>query len=154
HKKVGPCDIVTGRKLNMLMSNFYRISRLLSLTLAVLAAGCLFVSTATPTHAVYRCILILDSGGPCPHPPDPRPRPCNIYAAAGTPCVAAHSTVRALFSAYSGKLYQVKRQSDSATIDIGTLTAGGYANAAAQDAFCSSTSCTITVIYDQSAEGN
>jgi non-reducing end alpha-L-arabinofuranosidase len=80
--------------------------------------------------------------------------PCDIYAAAGTPCVAAHSTVRALFSAYNGNLYQVKRWSDSATTNIGTLTAGGYANAAAQDTFCSGTSCTITVIYDQSGKGN
>ena len=80
--------------------------------------------------------------------------PCDIYAAYNTPCVAAHSTVRALSSAYSGKLYQVKRWSDSATIDIGTLTAGGYADANAQDLFCAGTSCTITVIYDQSGKGN
>jgi non-reducing end alpha-L-arabinofuranosidase len=80
--------------------------------------------------------------------------PCDIYAAAGTPCVAAHSTVRALFSAYSGRLYQVQRQSDSTMTDIGTLTAGGYANAATQDAFCSGTSCSITVLYDQSGRGN
>src|SRR5438876_345992 len=80
--------------------------------------------------------------------------PCDIYASAGTPCVAAHSTVRALFSAYSGNLYQVKRWSDSATTNIGTLSAGGYANAAAQDTFCSGTTCTITVIYDQSGKGN
>ena len=30
--------------------------------------------------------------------------PCDIYAAAGTPCVAAHSTTRALFAAYNGPL--------------------------------------------------
>ena len=37
--------------------------------------------------------------------------PCDIYAAAipSTPCVAAHSTVRALFGAYSGPLYQVRK---------------------------------------------
>jgi hypothetical protein len=80
--------------------------------------------------------------------------PCDIYAAHGTPCVAAHSTVRALFSAYNGNLYQVKRSSDGKTTDIKTLTAGGYANAAAQDAFCAKTTCTITVIYDQSGHGN
>lgn len=80
--------------------------------------------------------------------------PCDIYAAAGTPCVAAHSTVRALFSSYSGKLYQVKRSSDSATTNIGTLTRGGYANAAAQDTFCARTTCIITIIYDQSARHN
>jgi len=76
--------------------------------------------------------------------------PCDIYAAAGTPCVAAHSTVRALYAAYSGPLYQVKRASDSTTLNIGTLTAGGYANAAAQNTFCAGTSCTITEIFDQS----
>jgi hypothetical protein len=80
--------------------------------------------------------------------------PCDIYAAAGTPCVAAHSTVRALLAAYSGSLYQVKRASDSTTANIGTLTAGGYANAAAQNTFCAGTTCTITEIYDQTSEHN
>ncbi|MEY9840003.1 arabinofuranosidase catalytic domain-containing protein [Streptacidiphilus sp. EB103A] len=80
--------------------------------------------------------------------------PCDIYAAAGTPCVAAHSTVRALFAAYSGSLYQVKRASDATTTDIGTLAAGGYANAAAQDTFCAGTTCVITEIYDQTSEHN
>lgn len=49
--------------------------------------------------------------------------PCDIYATAGTPCVAAHSLVRALYTSYSGSLYQVKRASDSATADIGLLAA-------------------------------
>jgi len=80
--------------------------------------------------------------------------PCDIYASAGTPCVAAHSTVRALYGAYSGRLYQVKRASNGNTTDIGTLSAGGIANAAAQDSFCSGTTCTITIIYDQSGRGN
>src|SRR5260221_7533046 len=80
--------------------------------------------------------------------------PCDIYASAGTPCVAAHSTTRALFGAYSGNLYQVKRASDNATTNIGTLAAGGYANAAAQDSFCAGTSCIITIIYDQTSRHN
>ena len=80
--------------------------------------------------------------------------PCDIYAAAGTPCVAAHSTTRALFASYNGPLYQVKRASNGATTNISTLSAGGYANAAAQDSFCAGTTCTITVIYDQSGHGN
>jgi hypothetical protein len=80
--------------------------------------------------------------------------PCDIYASGGTPCVAAHSTTRALYSAYNGPLYQVRRASDSATRDIGVLSAGGYANAAAQDSFCAGTSCVITVIYDQSGRNN
>ncbi|MFJ3222834.1 alpha-L-arabinofuranosidase B [Streptomyces sp. NPDC086783] len=80
--------------------------------------------------------------------------PCDLYAAGGTPCVAAHSTTRALYSAYNGRLYQVRRASDGSTRDIGALGAGGYADAAAQDSFCAGTSCLITVIYDQSARGN
>ena len=50
--------------------------------------------------------------------------PCDIYASGGTPCVAAHSTTRALFNAYSGPLYQVRRASDNATTNINTLSAG------------------------------
>jgi hypothetical protein len=76
--------------------------------------------------------------------------PCDIYGSAGTPCVAAHSTTRALYTSYNGPLYQVSRLSDGKVKAIGVLTAGGYANAAAQDAFCKDTSCTITRIYDQS----
>ena len=79
---------------------------------------------------------------------------CDLYASGGTPCVAAHSTVRALFSGYNGRLYQVKRALDNTTQDIGTLTAGGYANAAAQDSFCANTTCTITTIYDQTSKHN
>ena len=56
--------------------------------------------------------------------------PCDIYAAA-TPCVAAFSTTRALYSSYAGSLYQVARQSDNTTANIGILS-DGYANAAAQ----------------------
>jgi hypothetical protein len=80
--------------------------------------------------------------------------PCDIYTAAGTPCVAAHSTVRALYSSYSGSLYQIKRASDGATTDVGLLATGGYANAATQDQFCANTNCVITAIYDQSGRGN
>ncbi|KGO75265.1 Concanavalin A-like lectin/glucanase, subgroup [Penicillium italicum] len=80
--------------------------------------------------------------------------PCDIYASGNTPCIAAHSTTRALYNAYTGALYQVKRGSDGNTADISPLTAGGVANAAAQDRFCSSTTCLITIIYDQSGRGN
>jgi len=80
--------------------------------------------------------------------------PCDIYASGGTPCIAAHSTTRALFGAYSGRLYQVQRASDKQFLDVGVLSAGGVANAAAQDSFCANTSCTITKIYDQTANHN
>jgi hypothetical protein len=95
--------------------------------------------------------------------PPSRPKgTCDIYAAAGSPCVAAHSTTRALFASYDGPLYQVLRQSDGKTLDIGVVQpaaspvpdAGGYPNAAAQDAFCANTYCWITTVYDQSGKHN
>ena len=79
--------------------------------------------------------------------------PCDIYASAGNPCVAAHSTVRALYGAYNGRLYQIRRANGN-TLDINTLSAGGFANAAAQDSFCAGTTCVLTAIYDQSGHGN
>ncbi len=90
----------------------------------------------------------------------PRPEgPCDVYEQGGTPCVAAHSTTRALYAAYDGPLYQVMRASDGKTLDIGVVRAtaddpGGYADAEAQDAFCKDTYCWITVLYDQSGKGN
>merc|ERR1712087_344324 len=82
--------------------------------------------------------------------------PCDIYSRDGSPCVAAHSMVRALYSSYDGPLYSVQRSSDKQTKDIGVLSAGGFADAAAQDTFCagSRTSCTVMRIYDQSPKGN
>ena len=80
--------------------------------------------------------------------------PCDIYKSGNTPCVAAHSTVRALLGAYNGNLYQVRRASDNTTKDIAVLTPGGVADSAVQDTFCSGTTCTISTIYDQSGKGN
>ena len=88
--------------------------------------------------------------------------PCDIYAAAGDSCVAAHSTTRALYASYDGPLYQVLRQSDGKALDIGVVRpvlspvpdAGGYADAAAQDRFCANTYCWISTIYDQSPKHN
>ncbi|HEX6520296.1 MAG TPA: arabinofuranosidase catalytic domain-containing protein [Streptosporangiaceae bacterium] len=102
---------------------------------AALVTGVLVASSPAPAHAA-------GTG------------PCDIYASAGTPCVAAHSTTRALFGNYSGPLYQVRRSSDGATTNISPLSAGGVANAAAQDSFCAGTSCVITEIFDQSGRGN
>jgi hypothetical protein len=61
--------------------------------------------------------------------------------------------VRALYGAYDGKLYQVRR-ADNTTKDIMTVSAGSVADAASQDTFCSGTTCVITFIYDQSGHGN
>lgn len=78
--------------------------------------------------------------------------PCDIYGATGTPCVAAHSTVRALYAAYAGPLYLVQRAHDKATTAV--TTSGGFADSAIQDAFCAGANCTITRIFDQSPKGN
>lgn len=94
-----------------------------------------------------------------PHRPE---GPCDIYAAAGDSCVAAHSTTRALYASYNGPLYQVMRQSDGKTLNVDVVQpttspvsdAGGYADAIAQDAFCANTYCWITTIYDQSPKHN
>ena len=82
--------------------------------------------------------------------------PCDIFAAGGNPCVAAHSTVRALYSGFDGNLYQVKRLGDNATVEIGLSTKGGIAKASTQDAFCkgSGVQCVIQRIYDQSGRNN
>ena len=79
--------------------------------------------------------------------------PCDIYEKFGTKCVAAHSTTRKLYSKYDGPLYQVVRESDGKTLDIGTID-GGYADAAAQDAFLEGTIGYISIIYDQTGHGN
>lgn len=87
--------------------------------------------------------------------------PCDIYEVAGDPCVGAHSTTRALYQSYNGPLYQLLRQSDGNLLDIGVTQpgapmhdAGGYADAAAQDAFCANTYCWISKVYDQSPKHN
>jgi hypothetical protein len=80
--------------------------------------------------------------------------PCDIYADGGTPCVAAHSTVRALYAEYDGPLYQVQRKSDNKLIDIPLLSKGGYVNAAVLDTFLKGTSGVVFKIYDQSDKKN
>lgn len=80
--------------------------------------------------------------------------PCDIYQAASTPCVAAHSMTRALYAAYNGPLYQVRRASDKTLQDVGLLAPGGFVDTAQQDAFCKGTTCTVATIYDQSENKN
>lgn len=82
----------------------------------------------------------------------PSPGPCDIYASAGTPCVAAHSMTRSLFANYSGPLYLVQRSSDLAS-DV-VVVKEGLAAVASQDAFCAGTNCTVTRIFDQTERGN
>ncbi len=93
------------------------------------------------------------SGGADSAVPQGQEGPCDVYKAAGTPCVAAHSTVRALYGAYGGKLYQVRR-SDDTTLDVATLAPGGFADTAPQNTFCANSTCVITFVYDQSGHTN
>ena len=160
-----------------------------------------------------------------------RSGPCNILASAGNPCVAAHSTVRALYSEYAGPLYTVQRHISSncsggaflentdwhgdneqtqlsvrnieeccaacaaqsgcnhfslthssmqcylkrgnrtpvpqvnvtagyctkgptEAMNISVLEAGGFADIAAHEKFCPTGDCVISVVFDQSIEGN
>jgi non-reducing end alpha-L-arabinofuranosidase len=115
--------------------------------------------------------------------------PCDIYGAAGQPCVAAYSTVRRLLSTYTGPLYQIRVGSSqfniggqlvtnpaqaqlpnaqqggaripyTTTPQLGELvdipqTADGFADPAIQLERCPlGTTCTVSLIYDQSGRGN
>jgi hypothetical protein len=86
--------------------------------------------------------------------------PCDIYAAADTPCAAAYSTVRILYTAHTGPLYQIRKGGPSPNTGSGGETLNievlpnGFADAAAHEAFCGSESCTFSKLYDQSGNGN
>ena len=80
--------------------------------------------------------------------------PCDIFAGGGTPCVAAHSTTRALFASYFRPLYRVQRLGDNATVDVKPRVAGGVADVAPQDALCHGAACVIAVIFDQTTNAN
>lgn len=74
--------------------------------------------------------------------------PCDILAAHQTPCVAAHSVTRRMSAFYTGSLFQLQRASDGATLEIGSLPSG-VVDQAAWSAFCSTTTCHYSIIYDQ-----
>jgi hypothetical protein len=68
---------------------------------------------------------------------------------------------RVLRKAYKGPLYQVRVGAPSGnfgtggtTTDIFAVSSGTYADAAAQDTACGSSSCTLSKLYDQSGKGN
>lgn len=82
------------------------------------------------------------------------PGVCDIFAAGGTPCVAAHALTRALFAAYDGPLYRVFNSQRNESIDIGVVSAGGIANVAPLNQFCASSLCIVSRIYDQTSRLN
>jgi hypothetical protein len=89
-----------------------------------------------------------------PSSAQPPPLPCDAYAHDGSPCVAAHSMVRALYASYDGALYSIMRASDNATADVLVATPGGFADSASQDRFCAGTHCVVLKIVDQSPFAN
>ena len=116
-----------------------RARRALVVTAAALALAAGAVAAALPGAPAARAAASL---------------PCDIYAGGGTPCTAAYSTIRALYASYNGSLYQIQRSSDNSYLNVGLLSAGGYANAAPQVSFCARTTCTVTKLYDQSSNHN
>lgn len=86
--------------------------------------------------------------------------PCDIYKAAGQECVAAYSMIRRIYSEYTGPLYQVRSGSNAMNTGSGgqlhdiPQNADGFADKAAQDAVCANTTCTVSLLYDQSGREN
>jgi hypothetical protein len=120
-----------------------------------------FSSTAVGTivhKASGLCLTVGRCAAPPPVPPDHTPpqgkAPCDIYQSVGSPCVAAHSMVRALYSNYSGPLYAVRRSSDNTTTMVPVLAVGGFANSTVQDIFCQGTHCVVERIFDQTGNIN
>ena len=88
--------------------------------------------------------------------------PCDLYEAAtpSTPCVGAYSTIRRLRAAYTGPLFQVRSGSNAMNTGTGGEThdimasADGFALRSAVDAACANTTCTVSLLYDQSGRNN
>lgn len=83
------------------------------------------------------------------------PLPCDIVdknSADSAVCVAAHSTTRAMYRRYKGPLYQIT-SSEGKTMDV-YATDSGIAVGYSHKKFCSGKTCTISLIYDQSGNGN
>ncbi|MEY4547988.1 MAG: hypothetical protein RL685_4183 [Pseudomonadota bacterium] len=119
-------------------------------------------SPAAPGDAVPPPAGVAGAGGAGAVVTERGPGPCDIFAASNTPCVAAYSTVRALSSSYDGPLYQVRKGAPNPLQNTGTggqtqdigLLPSGFADAAAQVAFCGIETCTVSAVYDQSGRGN
>lgn len=74
--------------------------------------------------------------------------PCDILAAAGTPCVAAHSVVRKMFAADTGNAFIVQRTSDSTFLNI-SFQQNSLTDVSGVPFFCVGTICNLFSICDQ-----
>ena len=75
--------------------------------------------------------------------------PCDILGAADNQCVAAHSTVRALYANYSGPLYKLSR-TDGHSANVDALEPGGFANITTTETFCTKGDCVIAKVSPMS----
>jgi hypothetical protein len=81
--------------------------------------------------------------------------PCDILAAAGNPCIAAHSTVRALYAAYGGPLYAVKNNHSGKVANVSALKPGGFADIKGHEVVCPAEGdCIIQYVFDQAGNAN
>lgn len=98
--------------------------------------------------------LCFAAGSACVSQANPAEGPCDILGAAGNPCFAAHSTIRALYAKYDGPLYTV-RNKHGKSAQIKPLKPGGFANAKEHEALCPREGdCVISHVIDQSGHGN
>src|SRR3954470_10273121 len=134
-----------------MLTRWFWVATSVGLVFGLSAFGCTLTSPNTDAAGGAAPVCTC-SPPPVTDPMAATKGPCDIYALDGGPCVAAHSTVRALYASYAGPLYQVRKP--SGVLDIKPMTPGGFANSADQDAFCATDPCTISIIYDQSGKGN
>ena len=84
-------------------------------------------------------------------------RPMRHLCRGRQPLRAAHSTTRALYASYNGPLYQVMRQSDGKTLDIGVVQPSARMPADTptrprRTPSAPTRYCWITTVYDQSGQ--
>jgi hypothetical protein len=72
--------------------------------------------------------------------------PCDTYGSVGTPCVGAYSLLRAMYSAYDGPLYFVRRASDNTTRAVSVRSAGGFADTSTQVRTCASEGVVLLLV--------
>jgi len=128
------------------------------LPLATIPFACGSYSEQKASAASESCMTPIDNDDTVPSF-EGIPMPCDVFNQGGSTCTTAHSTVRVIVSGYDGPLYQLCKggSSPGPSSCIGTtqdiMAIDGYADVAAHDAFCGTSSCTITKIYDQTRNG-
>ena len=76
--------------------------------------------------------------------------PCDLLSSG---CASAWSVTRKMRAGYGGNLFQVTRASDNATQAIGISSLGAVDTTTLVN-FCLSTTCAVSIIYDQAGSNN